>query len=135
MVLYNWASNQPAIRGFANSVSVLSSQFSSPGPFEQAVEYEKLENARRLETSDFTYNALLGYISLNSPLNNDEVLSVAYEYTYRGETYQIGEFSTDGSTGQDALILKLLKPTITNPKNKIWDLMMKNVYSIGAYQG
>ena len=132
--LYNWASNQPSIRGFANSVSVLSSQFSSPGPFEQAVEYEKLENARRLETSDFTYNALLGYISLNSPLNNDEVLSVAYEYTYRGETYQVGEFSTDGSTGQDALILKLLKPTITNPKNKIWDLMMKNVYSIGAYQ-
>ena len=72
--LYNWASNQPSIRGFANSVSVLSSQFSSPGPFEQEVEYEKLENARRLETSDFTYNALLGYISLNSPLNNDEVL-------------------------------------------------------------
>ena len=132
--LYNWASSQPAIRGFANSVSVLSAQLTNPGPFGQAVEYEKLENARRLETSDFTYNALLGYISLNSPLNNDEVLSVAYEYTYRGETYQIGEFSTDGSSGQDALILKLLKPTITNPKNKVWDLMMKNVYSIGAYQ-
>ena len=36
--------------------------------------------------------------------------------------------------GQDALFLKLLKPTITNPKIKLWDLMMKNVYSIGAYQ-
>ncbi|MFY7943647.1 MAG: cell surface protein SprA, partial [Crocinitomicaceae bacterium] len=73
------------------------------------------------------------YISLNQALNNDEVLAVAYEYTYRGETYQIGEFSTDGSDGQEALILKLLKPTITNPRNKVWDLMMKNVYSIGAY--
>jgi cell surface protein SprA len=132
--LYAWASNQPLVRGFANSVGVLSSQFTSPGPFNQAVEYEKLENARRLEQSDYTYNALLGYISLNTPLNNDEVLGVSYEYTYRGETYQIGEFSTDGSTGQDALILKLLKPTITNPNNKVWDLMMKNVYSIGAYQ-
>ena len=132
--LYEWASNQPLVRSFANSVSTLSSQFTSPGPFTQAVEYEKLENARRLETNDYTYNALLGYISLNSPLNNDEILSVAYEYTYRGDTYQIGEFSTDGSTGQDALILKLLKPTITNPNNKVWDLMMKNVYSIGAYQ-
>ena len=71
---------------------------------------------------------------MNLPLNNDQVLAVAYEYTYRGETYQVGEFSTDGIDGQDALILKLLKPTITNPKNKLWDLMMKNVYSLGAYQ-
>ena len=62
------------------------------------------------------------------------MLAVAYEYTYAGRTYQIGEFSTDGIVGQDALFLKLLKPTITNPKNKLWDLMMKNVYSIGAYQ-
>ena len=132
--MYEWAAKSTLIRGFANSVGVLGSQFTAPGPFNQAVEYEKFENARRLETSEYTYNALLGYISSATPLNNDEVLSVAYEYTYRGETYQVGEFSTDGSTGQDALILKLLKPTITNPNNKVWDLMMKNVYSIGAYQ-
>ncbi|MFO0496203.1 MAG: cell surface protein SprA [Flavobacteriia bacterium] len=132
--LYEWASNQPLVRGFANAVSALSNQVSSPGPFEQAVHYEKVENARKLTEQEFSYNALLGYISLNLPLNNDEVLAVAYEYTYQGETYQIGEFSTDGVAGQQALLLKLLKPTITNPSNKIWDLMMKNVYSIGAYQ-
>lgn len=132
--LYDWASNQPLVRGFANAVSALSNQVSSPGPFQQAVHYEKVENARKLTEQEFSYNALLGYISLNLPLNNDEVLAVAYEYTYQGETYQIGEFSTDGVAGQQALLLKLLKPTITNPKNKIWDLMMKNVYSIGAYQ-
>lgn len=131
--LYDWAANQPLIRGFANAVSTLSAQVNSPGPFQQAIEYEKVENARRLTESDFSYNSLLGYISLNQALNNDEVLGVAYEYTYRGETYQVGEFSTDGSDGQDALILKLLKPTITNPNNKVWDLMMKNVYAIGAY--
>jgi cell surface protein SprA len=132
--LYNWASNQPLVRSFSNAVSALSSQVAAPGPFQQAVHYEKVENARKLTEQEFTYNALLGYISLNLPLNNDEVLAVAYEYTYRGETYQVGEFSTDGVAGQQALILKLLKPTITNPKNKVWDLMMKNVYSIGAYQ-
>jgi cell surface protein SprA len=132
--LYDWASNQPLVRGFKNSVTVLSNQGTSPGPFQQAIHYEKVENARKLSEQEFTYNALLGYVSLNIPLNNDEVLAVAYEYTYRGETYQIGELSTDGVAGQDALILKLLKPTITNPKNKVWDLMMKNVYSIGAYQ-
>jgi cell surface protein SprA len=131
--LYDWASNQPLIRGFSNAVSTLSAQGNSPGPFQQAIEYEKVENARRLTEADFSYNALLGYISLNQALNNDEVLAVAYEYTYRGQTYQVGEFSTDGSDGQEALILKMLKPTITNPRNKVWDLMMKNVYSIGAY--
>ncbi|MFT7344068.1 MAG: cell surface protein SprA [Lentimonas sp.] len=132
--LYSWAAAQPLVRGFKNSVSLLSAQAASPGPFQQAIHYEKVENARKLTEQEFTYNALLGYVSLNIPLNNDEVLAVAYEYTYRGQTYQVGELSTDGIDGQDALILKLLKPTITNPKNKIWDLMMKNVYSIGAYQ-
>lgn len=132
--LYSWASVQPAIRSFNNAVSVLTNQVTSPGPFVQAVDYEKVENAKKLTEAEFTYNAQLGYISLNIPLNNDEVLGVAYEYTLRGETYQVGEFSTDGIEGRDALILKLLKPTITDPNNKIWDLMMKNVYSLGAYQ-
>jgi len=132
--LYQWASNQPLIRNFLTAVPALNSQVTAPGPFQQAIDYEKVENARKLTEQEFSYNALLGYISLNNPLNNDEVLGVSYEYTYRGQTYQVGEFSTDGSSGQEALILKLLKPTITSPKNKIWDLMMKNVYSIGAYQ-
>ena len=132
--LYAWASNQPLVRSFSNAVPALNSQVTSPGPFQQAVHFEKVENARKLTEQEFSYNALLGYISLNLPLNNDEVLAVAYEYTYRGETYQVGEFSTDGVAGQQALILKLIKPTITNPNNKVWDLMMKNVYSIGAYQ-
>lgn len=132
--LYNWAATNPNIRSFVNAVSTLSSQIVSPGPFNQGAHYEKVQNARKLTEQEFSYNAQMGFISLNLPLNNDEVLAVAYEYTYRGETYQVGEFSTDGVSGQDAIILKLLKATITNPKNKIWDLMMKNVYSIGAYQ-
>ena len=132
--LYDFITNNAQVRGFNNSVVALNAMQSSPGPFRQALEYEKVENARRLTEQEFTYNAQLGFISVNMPLNNDEVLAVAYEYTYAGRTYQVGEFSTDGIVGQDALFLKLLKPTITNPRNKLWDLMMKNVYSIGAYQ-
>ena len=101
---------------------------------QQSVDYEKLENARLLSSNEYSYNALLGYVSLNQSLNNDEVLAVSYQYTYKGETYQVGEFSTDGVTGQDALFLKLLKSTVRNPTKKLWDLMMKNVYSLGAYQ-
>lgn len=132
--LYEYAKNNPTIRGFNNAVVALESEQTEPGPFQQATDFEKVENARRLTEQEFTYNAQLGFISVNLPLNNDEVLAVSYEYTYAGRTYQVGEFSTDGIVGTDALFLKLLKPTIINPKNKLWDLMMKNVYSIGAYQ-
>lgn len=132
--LYPWAAAQPGIREFSNAISTLTAQNVAPGPFVQATHFEKVENARKLTDQEYSYNALLGFISLNLPLNNDEVLAVSYEYTYRGETYQVGEFSVDGVSGKDALIMKLLKPTLTNPKNRIWDLMMKNVYSIGAYQ-
>ncbi|MDX1651241.1 MAG: cell surface protein SprA [Brumimicrobium sp.] len=132
--LYNFVRNNPNIRAFNNAVVELESQGSNPGPFRQALEFEKVENARKLSEQEFTYNAQLGFISVNLPLNNDEVLAVAYEYTYAGRTYQVGELSTDGIVGQEALFLKLLKPTILNPNNKLWDLMMKNVYSIGAYQ-
>ena len=62
----------------------------------QSVEYEKLENARLLNSNEYSYNAVLGFISLNQALNNDEVLAVAYQYTYNGQTYQVGELSTDG---------------------------------------
>jgi cell surface protein SprA len=73
-------------------------------------------------------------------LNQDEVLAVAYEYTYAGQVYQVGEFSTDASESLKApnsLILKLLKSTNNAPNQKgkgTWDLMMKNIYSLGASQ-
>ena len=103
-------------------------------------DYEKIESARLLSTSEYTLNAALGYISLRSALNQDEVLAVAYEYTYAGQVYQVGEFSTDaGETlkAPNTLMLKMLKSSNNAPhyKNKgTWDLMMKNVYSIGASQ-
>ena len=87
-----------------------------------------------LSSNDYTYNSVLGFISLNQSLNNDQVLGVSYQYTFRGKTYQVGELSTDGVSGQSALFLKLLKSTVRNPQKKLWDLMMKNVYSLGAYQ-
>ncbi|RKV86282.1 MAG: cell surface protein SprA, partial [Bacteroidetes bacterium] len=62
----------------------------------------------------------------------DEVLGVAFEYTYGGKVYQVGEFSTDGVNTPNALIVKLLKSTVIANYSTIWDLMMKNVYSLGA---
>ena len=44
----------------------------------------------------------------------------------------MGEFSTDGITAPQTLILKLIKGTTLSPKLPTWNLMMKNVYSLGS---
>ncbi|MGB8490840.1 MAG: cell surface protein SprA, partial [Bacteroidales bacterium] len=102
-----------------------------PG-FQIGRDFEKIENARKLNEREYTLNSKLGYISLNTALNTDEVLAVAYEYTLNGQIYKVGEFSTDGVTAPQTLILKLLKGTTLSPKYPTWNLMMKNVYSLGS---
>ncbi len=119
--------------GFNNTVAV-----------SEGLDYSKLENARKLSSSEFTYHPQLGYISLQQRLANDEVLAVAYEYTIGDEVYQVGEFGTDGAEATQVsdgipatqtLILKLLKSNLTNVEKPIWNLMMKNIYQIpGGYQ-
>ena len=95
-------------------------------------DYEKLESARLLNSSEYSLNTALGYVSLKSTLQPDQVLAVAYEYTYRGQTYQVGEFSTDIKDNTQALLVKSLKNTANTPKMGNWKLMMRNVYSLGA---
>jgi cell surface protein SprA len=101
-------------------------------------EFEKTF-ARKLQPTDFYFNPQIGFISLNQPLQPDEVLAVAYQYTYNGKVYKVGEFSQDvppDSSGNTTkvLFLKLLKATSQRPNLPIWDLMMKNVYSVGFGQ-
>ncbi|HSP83334.1 MAG TPA: cell surface protein SprA, partial [Gillisia sp.] len=115
-------------------------------PVAEGIDYAKLENARQLRPNEYTLNTRLGYISLNQRLSNDEVLAVAYQYTINGQVYQVGEFANDGvdanitsGTGDGTrvnqnLVVKLLKSTVTNVNEPIWDLMMKNIYSLGAFQ-
>ena len=116
----------------------------------QGFDYAILENARKLELGrDFDFNSQLGYVSLNQRLSNDEVLAVAFQYTYNGKVYQVGEFANGGldattvSGGINAanpiienntLVLKLLKSNITSVSDPIWDLMMKNIYATGAFR-
>lgn len=95
-------------------------------------EYEKVENARLLTSSEYTLNKYLGYVSLRATLQSNQILAVAFEYTYNGQTYQVGEFSADQKDNDKALYVKLLKNTSNSPRIGNWDLMMKNVYSLRA---
>ena len=99
---------------------------------EGSTDYEKIENARLLNSSEYTLNTHLGYISLKSQLQPNQSLAVAYEYTYGGTTYQVGEFATDISDNNKALFVKLLKPVNNAPSLRSWRFMMKNVYSLNA---
>jgi cell surface protein SprA len=104
------------------------------GFIEGGRDYEKIESARMLSPTEYTYDAQLGYLSLNtSKLQADEVLAVAFEYSYNGTVYQVGEFSGDDSeNSQKCLYLKLLKGTSSSPSMPVWDLMMKNIYWLNA---
>ena len=95
-------------------------------------DYEKLESARLLSSSEYTVNKAMGYISLRNQLQTDQVLAVAYEYTYGGVTYQVGEFASDLTDVKQGLFVKSLKNTSNNPQQGNWDLMMKNVYNLAS---
>ncbi|MDX8338758.1 cell surface protein SprA [Draconibacterium sp. IB214405] len=120
-----------AVRQVENITSVMS-QFGQD--FIGGTDFEKIEQARKLSDSEFTINKQLGYISLNSALNTDEVLAVAFNFTYNGQTFQVGEFSTDGIDAPKTLFMKLLKGTNLSPGKPTWNLMMKNIYNLNAYQ-
>lgn len=99
------------------------------------VNYEKVESARLLSPSEYTFNSKLGFITLNSALSSDQVLAVAFQYTVIGsdKVYQVGEFSNEVAA-PNCIRVKLLKSTSLNTKSPLWKLMMKNVYNLSAYQ-
>ncbi len=131
--LYQQLFSAPGTRDLNTVISTLS------GPLfnMQAVrDYEKAR-MRKLDATDYIFNPLLGTISLNTTLQPDDVLAIAYEYTYLGQSYQVGEFSGDLPPGVDTsnvLFMKMLKSTSAITTIPLWDLMMKNVYSLGAFQ-
>lgn len=125
-----------------NGFGALSTQVS------EGRDYAVLESARKLTQTEYTFHEQLGYVSLNQSLNNDEVLAVAFQYTVNGQTYQVGEFSADGVAAttvtetantapvvnNNSLVLKMLKSSVLDVAQPVFNLMMKNVYNIGAFQ-
>jgi len=150
--LYSMVKDEPQVRDIQQATSFLQSHATDWGSadhdFTGGEDFDKIESARLLTTSEYTLNSALGYISLKTALQQDEVLAVAYEYTYGGKIYQVGEFSSDqNQTSSDAgnrapnLILKMLRSSNTAPipmqgreeeRYGTWHLMMKNIYSLGA---
>lgn len=132
----NYTNNltQYADSSLIRNISNVSSNMQSIG-MKSGTDYEKVESARLLSSNEYTVNTKLGFISLNSALASDQVLAVAFQYTVIGDdhVYQVGEFSNEVAT-PNCIRVKLLKSSNLNVKSPLWDLMMKNVYSLSAYQ-
>nr|WP_100804383.1 cell surface protein SprA [Ulvibacter sp. MAR_2010_11] len=144
-------SQQSLLNSAIRDIATVNQGFSGVG-VNEGLDYVTLENARQLTQTEYQLNSQLGYISLNQRLNNDEVLAIAFQFTVNGKVYQVGEFANDGveaSGGEipnpdpsepplqgiaQNLVVKLLKSNITSVNEPIWDLMMKNIYPLGAYQ-
>lgn len=130
--LYSELTRNPAARAQSSAINTV---VAPPLSLTQGQDFEPV-TARQLSPSEFSFNAQLGYIMLNTQLNPDDVLGVAYRYTYRGKVYQVGEFASDlppDTTNQKVLFLKLLKGTSPRTTLPVWGLMMKNVYALGGF--
>ena len=102
------------------------------GKYEGGTDYEKLSAARLLNSSEYAVNKALGYITLKTALQTDQVLAVAYEFTSGGRTFKVGEFASEHTNTSEALFVKALKNTSNNPQQPNWKLMMKNVYYLAT---
>ncbi len=96
-------------------------------------DYVALENAVKLDSTQYKLFPKLGYISLKRKLNPDEVLAVAFEYSVGEKVYKVGEFTADGIVYPQAMVVKLLKSNIVDTREPAWKLMMKNIYSLNTY--
>ena len=108
----------------------------APFAMQQGRDYSVLENAIKLSPDEFLLHPQLGFISLNRRLADSDVLAVSFEYTVSGDSkvYRVGELTSDGIIAPDNIVVKLLRSEIISTKIPMWDLMMKNVYSLQTYR-
>lgn len=138
--LYFELTSTPGIRDAVNIDKILVDQ--ATFDMIKGTHYDKINGARKLNEREFIIHRELGYISLTRRLQNDEVLAVAYEYTFNGKSYKVGELTEDYANvpENEVIFLKMLRPSkinIRDQKGKLiptWELMMKNIYNLNASQ-
>lgn len=133
--LYDVVSSSDRFRNLASVGRALEAESNKDPEFSKGVDYVLISNVRKLQESEFTVHKNFGYISLNSPIPANAVLAVSFEYTVDGRRHQVGEFSRDipaDPNKPNVLFLKMLKSEQIRTDLPVWDLMMKNIYSLGS---
>lgn len=127
------------LQGLNRNNDIINGSLEAAG-YVNGTDFEKINGARILAPTEYTINRQLGYITLFRKLQNDEALAVAYEYTYNGRVYKVGELSEDYANRpeSDVIFLKMLRPRKIairdNAGRRIptWELMMKNIYNLNV---
>jgi len=134
----NTANNISSILTLSDPVRSISTVGNGLVPFsmQQGRDYSVLENAIKLRPDEYTLHPQLGFISLNRRLADSDVLAVAFEYTVSGDSkvYKVGEFASDGILAPSNIVVKLLRSEIISTQIPMWNLMMKNIYSLQTYR-
>jgi cell surface protein SprA len=93
--LYRTVVNTPGARNSSDVQTILSSNLG----LQPVQDFEKTF-ARKLQPTDYYYNPQIGFLSLNQQLQPDEVLGVAYQYTYNGKVFPGGGVFAGRAAGQ-----------------------------------
>jgi cell surface protein SprA len=72
---YSTLIGNPGVRDISQVGNILDGEFGLQGSFD----YDKLQSARLLSSSEYHLNAELGTLTLNTTLQPDDILAVAYE--------------------------------------------------------
>jgi len=90
----------------------------------------------KLNRDQFTLHPQTGFITLNTSLQNEQAIAVAYRVENGpGPTDDLfyGDFTNVVRDTSQRLVLKLVKPRNLIPQFKAaWNLMLKNIYPIGG---
>ena len=133
--VYSAVTSIPDVRTLSSARSSLNGFNDGKETYRDGENYLVNENVRKLDPSEYSFNNQLGYITLNSPLvDGEDLLAVSFQYTLSDDptkVYKVGEMSDEFDK---TLITKLIKPNLAvNTTSPMWDLMMKNIYSLNAY--
>ncbi|MDO9548610.1 MAG: cell surface protein SprA, partial [Candidatus Marinimicrobia bacterium] len=80
---------------------------------------------------DYIANLNLGFIRLNSPVQESEIIAVVYR-TINSNKQTIETYGDWQAKDTSNIKLKLIKPEQNRPSHPCWDLEFKNVYYLGT---
>ena len=81
--------------------------------------------------TDYSINEDLGFIRMQSSLQN-EIIAAHYQLADRNTGQIIVQIGEGVSIENPTLTLKMIKAQSSHPNHPVWDLMFKNVYSMGS---
>jgi len=128
--IYQQFINDPSLRQTDKVVSGLQRP-----PFNFAIGRDfEVFKGKLLDQREYTVHPDLGFISFRRVVRPSDIVAISYKYTFNGKAYKVGEFTQEVAPDSlNVIVTKLVKPRSNRVDIPIWDLMMKNFYSLRSF--